>query len=139
MADFREAKARLRETSRSLSAGTECEANNLVEVNISPFGEGSTYFVDWEARPKSSANSVWLVEMIVAPDLPDVGRTDYVVQARETGGRIPANLALDGSSAHVDIPPGTTLHISMIGYIQVGGDPFRTFCFQKTVVTGRED
>src|ERR1041384_3782211 len=91
MPDFKEAKARLRETSRNLSAGTDCEANDLVDVNISPFGEGATYFVDWEARPKSAANSVWLAEMIIAPELSDVARTDYIVQARETGGPIPPN------------------------------------------------
>ena len=136
MPDFQEAKARLRETSRSLAASSGCEANDLVEVNIDPFGEGATYFVDWGARPKSAANSVWLVEMIITPELPDVGRTDYIVQARETGGPIPPNLALNGSSAHADIPPGTTVNISMIGYIQVGGSPFQTFCFQKRVVSG---
>ena len=89
MPDFQEAKARLRETSRSLSAGSDCEANNLVEVNISPFGEGSAYFVDWEARPKSSANSVWLVEMILVPELPDIGKTDYIVQARRPAAGFP--------------------------------------------------
>jgi hypothetical protein len=135
MPDFKEAKARLRETAQSLSAGADCEANPLVEVDIDPFGEGATYFVDWEARPRSFANSVWLVEVIITPDLPDVGRTDYIVQARESGGRIPANLALNGSSAHTDIPPGTRLRIFLIGNIQVDGDPFRYFCFEKTVVT----
>lgn len=63
------------------------------------------------------------MEAIVAPELPNVDRTDYIVQSRQSNGPIPANLALNGSSAHVDIPPGTRVHISLVGNVEVGNDP----------------
>ena len=50
-------------------------------------------------------------------------RTDYIVQSRQSNGPILANLALNGSSAHVDIPPGTRAHISLVGNVKVGNDP----------------
>jgi hypothetical protein len=135
MPDFKAARVRLREAARNRSAGTECEANELVNVDISGFGEGATYFVEWGATPKSSANSVWLAEMTITPELPEVGRTDYIVQARQSNGPIPANLALTGASGHQDIPPGTTIHIYLIGNIQVGRDPHKFFCFERTLVS----
>jgi hypothetical protein len=135
MSDFKAARARLREVSRSRQAGADCEANPLVDVNVSPFGEGRTFFVDWDARPRNPAHSVWLVEVIITPALPGVGRTDYIVQARQSDGPIPANLALNGASAHEDIPPGTTVRISLVGNIKVGNDPNRFFCFDTTIVS----
>lgn len=137
MKEFKAESARLREAARSRKSQSDCEANHLVAVNISAFGEGRTFFVDWEAKPRDSANSVWLAEVIITPDRPGASRTDTIVQAREPEGPIPVNLALSGSSAHQDIPPGTSVRIALVGNIKVGNDPHRFFCFEETVISGQ--
>ncbi len=134
MSELREATARLREVARGRQGAADCEANPLVEANISAYGEGATFFVQWEVRPRDRANSVWLGEAVITPA--SAPRTDYIVQARQPDGVIPPNLALTGLSAHEDIPPGTPVRIFLIGNVKVGNDPFRYFCFEKNLVSG---
>lgn len=110
---------------------------SLVDLNLTPYGEGRTFYVLWEVRPKDSRHAVWRAQVRIQPE--SVAPVDYNILAHDCtseGIVAPAGLLIRGESQHLDVPPRTKVRIEIFGQIQLTPGDSRWYSICRTVISG---
>jgi hypothetical protein len=126
---------------REQRPGNEKDDTNLVDIVLRPYGEGHTYYVNWEVRPKDPTHAILRAQVVVEPK--GIVPMDYniIAQLVNTGGEVRAapGVMLRGESTHRNIPPNTSVKITIFGEVQTceGTNGWYSYC--RNVVSGSDE
>ena len=109
--------------------GVECEGNSLVKYEFEAYWEHGKYFVEWRIYPRDARNSVWFAQAGIASTESDAVGSTFAFQAG-TPSEVQANLSVSLLGTDRNVQPGMMLLLDVTGYVKVGSDPFKQFCFQ---------
>ena len=114
---------------------------DLVKLHLDPYGEGTTFVVNWEVSPKDPCHAVWTAQVIVHASGVAPVRYNILAHDSNTSGGLnaPPGLLVRGESSHVDIPPGTKVRIEIFGQVQVASGANKWYSICRTVISGEQD
>jgi hypothetical protein len=118
------------------------DQTELVDVILTPYGEGVSYYVAWEVKPKNSAHGIVRLEVLVEPKDRDMVNYRIIAQHVDTSGgvpKVPSGVMLRGESGHRNIPPGTEVKISIWGDIQISDQEQKEYSYCRTVISGEDE
>jgi hypothetical protein len=125
---------------REQRPGNETDDTNLVDIVLRPYGEGHTYYVNWEVRPKDPAHAILRVQVVVEPK--GIVPIDYniIAQLVNTGGDVKAapGVLLRGESTHRNIPPNTSVRITIFGEVQTSDGANEWYSYCRDVLSGSD-
>ncbi len=122
--------ARLTSGIQKKGTSVECEGNDLVEYELEAYWEHGKYFVEWRIQPRDARNSVWFAQAGIASTESDAVGSTFAFQAG-TPSEVQADLSVFLLGTDRNVQPGMMLLLSVTGYVKVGSDPFKQFCFQS--------
>jgi hypothetical protein len=108
----------------------ECEGNALVDYELEAYWEHGKYFVEWRIQPRDARNSVWFAQAGIASTESDAVGSTFAFQAGATN-EVPPGLSVFLLGTDRNVRPGMMLLLGVTGYVKVGSDPFKQFCFQS--------
>ena len=107
----------------------ECEGNDLVTYEFEAYWEHGKYFVEWRIQPRDARNSVWFAQAGIMSTESDAVGSMFAFQAG-IPSEAQANLSVFLLGTDRNVQPGMMMLLSVTGYVKVGSDPFKQFCFQ---------
>ncbi|VTR93380.1 unnamed protein product [Gemmata massiliana] len=118
----------------------EMDDTELADVVLRPYGEGSTFYVNWEVRPKDPGHAILRTQVVVEPK--GIVPIDYNIIAQcvstDGGVRVPPGVMLRGESTHRNIPPNTSVKITVFGEVQFSDGANGWYSYCRVVVSGSD-
>src|SRR5436190_2128871 len=65
------------------------DQTELVDVFLTPYGEGTSYYIAWEVKPKNPCHEILRLEVFVEPKDRDMLNYNVIAQHVNTSGEIP--------------------------------------------------